>query len=171
MNIFQIENNKVVVQTEALLIPNFKVIFDRDNSKSKEKAIAELSYVYFMADYKSLYLAYPESQRTKQITMDIVKDDKWIPDESIKSAIIKYEELQNTPTLRLLKSARHALEEACNYYNAVKPNDKNIIAISNSIGKIGEIAESLDKLENKIKRESQADGRSKGDRPVNPLEK
>ncbi len=170
MNLFILEDNKVKVAIEALLISNFKTIWDRDTSKAKEKALKELSYVYFMADYKSIYLAYPESTRTNQITLDIIKDPKWIPDEVVKAAIIKYEELQQTPTLRLLKSARHAIEEACNYYNEVKPNDRNIVAISGSIEKIGKIAESLDKLEEKIKKEIQTEGRSKADRKINKFE-
>lgn len=170
MVLLQLEENKIKVSTEALLIPHFQVLWERDSSKSKDKAIRELSYVYFMADYKSIYLAYPESMREKQIKLDILKDDKWNPDESIKLAIKKYEELQETPTLRLLKSAKHALEEISNYYNTIKPNDKNVAAVSTSIEKIGKIAESLDKLEDKIKREIQTEGRSKADRTINKFE-
>jgi hypothetical protein len=170
MNIFVIESNKIKVQPEALLIPQFAEIWNRDKSKEKTKAISELSFVYFMADYKSIYASYPESTRTSQIITDTIKDSSWKPDDVIKAALVKYEELQQTPTLRLLKSARHALEEACNYYNEVKPNDRNIVAISGSIEKIGKIAESLDKLEDKIKREIQTEGRSKGNREINPFE-
>ncbi len=170
MTLFILEDNKIKVSSDTLLIPVFKIIWDRDCSKAKEAAIKELSYVYFMADYKSLYLAYHENERERQICTDIMKDDKWKPDDAVKSAIIKYEELQQTPTLRLLKSARHALEEACNYYDNVKTNDRNILAVNGSIEKIGKIAESLDKLEDKIKREIQTEGRSKADRVINKFE-
>lgn len=170
MNIFTIEDNKVKVTSEALLIPHFKVVWERDSSKLKEKALAELSYIYFMADYKSIYLAYPESARSNQIKQDIVKDTNWKPDSTILDAIRKYEELQQTPTLRLLKSARHAIEQVSSYYDSVKPTDRNVTAIAGSIEKIGKIAESLDKLENKIRKEIQTEGRSKADRAINPFE-
>jgi len=41
MNIFQIENNIVVPTPQALLIKDFKTIWDRDKSKKKEQAIKE----------------------------------------------------------------------------------------------------------------------------------
>jgi len=170
MTLFNLENNKIKVAPEALLISSFKTIWDRDTSKSKDKAISELSFVYFMADYKSIYLSYPESGRASQIISDTIGTKNWRPDDAIKVAIRKYEELQNTPTLRLLKSARHALEEVSVYYDTAKPTDKNVVAISNSIEKIGKIAESLDKLEDKIRREIQTEGRSKAGREINPYE-
>src|SRR3990167_8155919 len=164
MNKFILENNKVKISPEALLIQAFKNVWDKDTSKTKDKALAELGYVYFIADYKSDYLAYPENTRTKQIAIDTMKDSNYKPDETVKAAIKKYEELQNTPTLRLLKSARHALEEVSSYFDVVKPTDRNVTAISASIEKIGKIAESLDKLEDKIRREVQSEGRSKAGR-------
>lgn len=170
MNLVILENNKVKINPEILLIQAFKNVWDKDTSKTKDKALAELGYVYFIADYKSDYLAYPENTRSRQVACDIMKDEDYKPDETVKAAVRKYEELQTTPTLRLLKAARHALEEACLYYDTVKPSDRNILAIAGSIEKVGKITESLDKLEDKIKREVQSEGRSKAGREINPYE-
>ena len=175
MNLFFLEDNKVKITPETLLIGAFKSIWDRDKSKSKEEALKELGFVYYMADYKSIYLSYPESKREEQVILDIVKDSKWKPDEIIKTAIVKYEELQQTPSLRMLKGARKAQEAITNYYEEIsqdptKVNSKSVQAIAMSLEKMGKIAESIDKLEDKLKRESQTSGRSKGGRNINPFE-
>ena len=176
MNIFSIENSKIKIQTDCLLIPQFAIIHNRDKSKEKTKAIQELSYVYFMADYKSTYIAYPESTRKTQIIQDIFKDSKWEADDDIITAIKKYEELQETPTLRMLKGARKAQEAITKYYEEVsqdpdKVNSKSVGAIAMSLEKMGKIAESIDKLEDKVRREIQTEGRSKGGRTINEFEK
>lgn len=175
MNLFYLEDNKIKITPETLLISQFKIIWDKDKSKTKEDAIRELSYVYFMADYKSIYLAYPESTRKKQITQDIIKDETWKPDDAIKAAIIKYEELQKTPSLRMLIGARKAQEAITKYYEEIstdstKVNSKSVQAIAMSLEKMGKIAESIDKLEDKLKREVQSEGRSKANRQINKFE-
>mgnify|MGYP001558658108 CR=1 FL=1 len=175
MNIFSIEDNKIKIQQDCLLIPQFAEIYNRDKSKSKEQSLKELSFVYFSADYKSTYLAYPESTRLTQLVQDIFKDDSWKPDDIVKAAITKYEELQQTPTLRMLKGARKAQEAITKYYEDIsqdpdKVNFKSVGAIAMSLEKMGKIAESIDKLEDKIRREVQTEGRSKADRIINKFE-
>ena len=173
MNLFHLEDKKIKITPETLLIPHFKILWDRDKSKDKAIAMAELSYIYFMSDYKSFYLAYPESDRTAQIKHDILKDKDYKPDDTVKLAITKYKELQNTPSLRMLIGARHAQEIITEYYNSLKLDGmdaKSVQPISASLEKLGKIAESIDKLEDKLKREVQTEGRSKGGRTINKFE-
>ena len=170
MNLFYISENKVIPNPEVLLIKEFKDIWDRDKTKLKDIALKELAYIYFISDYKSVYNDYSLSVKEIKIEEDIIQDKTWKPDELIKLAIKKYEELQITPTLRLLNGARKALEEMTRYYEYLKINDRNILAASTSLDKLGKIAESFDKLEDKIKKE-QSIGRSKADRKINPFEK
>ena len=37
MNLFDLKDRKVIVSTEALLIPEFKELWSRDKTKDKEK--------------------------------------------------------------------------------------------------------------------------------------
>ena len=56
-SLFDYKERNVIVSPEALLIPEFEEIYKRDKSKDKAKAIKELSYIYFISDYKSPYIS------------------------------------------------------------------------------------------------------------------
>lgn len=55
MKLFKFEQYKVTISEEAFAMKPFKQIWNRDKSQSKDKAISELSYVYFMQDPRSDY--------------------------------------------------------------------------------------------------------------------
>ena len=169
MNLFFISDNKILPTPETLLIKEFENIWNRDKTKTKDIASKELAYIYFISDYKSIYNNYLSLIKETKIKEDIIQNKDWKPDLLIESAIKKYEELQITPTLRLLNGARKALEEMTRYYEHLKINDRNILASATSLDKLGKIAESFDKLEEKIKKE-QLEGRSKANREINPFE-
>lgn len=173
MELFIIEKNKVIASPEALLIKEFKDIWDSDKSTSKDRAVSELAYVYFSTDYKSIYQSYPEGEiRDNKIKEDIIRDTKWKSSELINKAIKKYEELQETPTLRMLKGARKAANVITSYYENLeedKIDGRTVTSITTSLSKIGEVVDSLDKLEQQIRRETKG-GKSKGDREINPFE-
>jgi|SRR3972149_10383042 len=169
MNLFFISDNKILPTPETLLIKEFENIWNRDKTKTKDIALKELAYIYFISDYKSIYNNYLSLIKETKIKEDIIQNKDWKPDLLIESAIKKYEELQITPTLRLLNGARKALEEMTRYYEHLKINDRNILASATSLDKLGKIAESFDKLEEKIKKE-QLEGRSKANREINPFE-
>ena len=81
MAVFTIENNVVKVNPEMLLIPEFKDIWDRDKSKDKGIAYKELAFVYFLADYKSVYTAYSPEEREDKIKQDFIRDTSWVRDD------------------------------------------------------------------------------------------
>jgi hypothetical protein len=159
MNIFNLKNNKVIIDPDKLIIPEFKSIWERDKSKDKENAFKELTYVYMLVDFKSPYQAYPEDIREIKIKEDLFKDKNWKPDDLIKSACKKYYELIETPTLRMLNSARIAVEKLSNYFKVSNPNDKSYTA---NLEKLGKIIESLDKLEEKVKKEQTSETKVRG---------
>jgi len=173
MELFIIEKNKVIASPEALLIKEFKDIWDSDKSLSKDRAVSELAYVYFTTDYKSIYQSYPEGEiRDNKIKEDIIRDTKWKSSDLINKAIKKYEELQETPTLRMLKGARKAANVITSYYENLKEDKidgRTVTSITTSLSKIGEVVNSLDKLEQQIRKETTG-GKSKGDREINPFE-
>ena len=53
MNLFEISEGQLQIQPEAYALRAFKVLWDRDKTKGKDKAIIELAFVYFMTDFKS----------------------------------------------------------------------------------------------------------------------
>ena len=58
MNLFFISDNKILPTPETLLIKEFENIWNRDKTKTKDIALKELAYIYFISDYKSIYNNY-----------------------------------------------------------------------------------------------------------------
>lgn len=171
MELFKLTKNKVLPQASALLIKEFKLIWERDNSKEKELAIKELGYVYFKADYKSIYLSTPPEDREQVIIEDVFGEkSKWKPDKAIQEAVNKYTELQRTPTMRFLDAQQTALEELITYLKNLdmKVKDKSgkpiykYSDITRGMSDSAKVAESLEKLQERVKKELSVQGKIRG---------
>lgn len=119
--IFELKNNQVVIRPELLLIPEFNIIWERDKSKTKDLAYKELSYIYFISDFKSVYKThYNNEDLINKVKIDFIKDDKWKPDKHIIEAIKKYKELQETKSMKALYTAESALDKVQAYINNIE---------------------------------------------------
>ncbi len=159
MKLFDLINNRITIEPEILNIPPFKDIWDRDKSKTKETAYRELCYIYYISDYKSPYNAYPPDIREIEIKKDYLKDLEWKEDTLVKQAKKKYDELQESPTLRLLKSARLGCEKLEAYFVKMGPADPNYVR---NLKEIGNIVKSLDILEEKVKKDKTGNEKIRG---------
>lgn len=150
--LFDIQNGKIILNPTVLWIPEFKKIWDRDKKKAKGKAIAELSYIVFMHSFQSPYQAYAEKDREGKIMEDFFKDFKeWQPDDSVEAAIKKYHELQDSISLRLLRSTLLALETIEEYFKSATPSDINTIV--KNAKELGGLVQSLEKLKRQVQKE------------------
>ena len=150
--LFDIDRGKLVLNPTVLWVPELKKLWNRDKTKAKTKAMAELSYVVFKHAFKSPYQAYNEAEREKKIREDFLSEYKdWEPDTAVKAAEKKYNELQDTVILRLLRSTKIALEKIEEYFKNANPEDINTI-VKNS-KELGNLAQSLDKLEKQVQKE------------------
>lgn len=149
---FNIKNTTVIVDPEYLLIPEFKTLWDQDKSKDKAKAYKELAYVYFMSDYKSPYNNYLEQERKDIVKKDFMNDEKYQETEQVKAAIAKYESLQETPSMRMLKASRKAQEKITKYFET-GVCDIDVRELMMTLASIGKSIESVDKVEEKVKKE------------------
>lgn len=159
MSIFNLKNHQVIVEPDKLIIPEFRYLWERDKSKNKEQATKELSYVYFATDYQSPYNVYPEDVRINKITEDFIKDPSWIPDEHIMAAVSKYRRFQETPSIRLLRGAQMGANKLEEYFRESDPSDPKF---TSNLEKIGKIVESLDKLEEKVKKDTTKSDKIRG---------
>ena len=56
MKLFDFDKtNKLLLLPEVINIPEFKDVYDRDESKSKYKAYSEFCYIYYVHSYASPY--------------------------------------------------------------------------------------------------------------------
>lgn len=169
MRLFIQDKYKVIPSPATLLIREFKNVWEK--SKDKELALKELGYVYYLSDYKSVYLSSPPEEREESIILDLELPKGWKPDKAVQEATAKYEELQFVPALRFLKAQRHALEELMKYYNNLeyrkigKPTE-----VSKAMAESSKVLDSLDKIEERVRKELGSKGRTRGDRELNLFE-
>jgi hypothetical protein len=153
MNLFSLNDNKVEISPEVKLLEDFSPLFEK-----------ELAYVYFTQDYKSPYNQYPEDVRSAKVMEDI--NLKEITEQT-RRACKKYVELQETVSMRLLKSARGAILKLADFFEREGPKSKNYTKNLESLGKL---IESIDRLEEKVRKEVSLEGKSKAGREINFFE-
>jgi hypothetical protein len=173
MKLFDLKNSRVIISPEALVIPEFERLWRRDDSEKKERALKELSYVYFTCDYKSPYLTSMGKDRVRLVVgKDFMKDSKYRPDAAMEEAIEKYKDLQVTPSMRLLEASVTTIHNLTNYLEHVdlQERDKNgkpiykPADVTNSLKSIGGIVESLNKVKEQVEREQTSKGTLRGQR-------
>lgn len=160
-NLFDIKNNKIVLNVESLVIPEFNKIWERDTLTGKPIAIEELSYIVFLNDYKSPYQVYPEEVRESKVKKDYIKNQNWEADDVVKDAIKKFKEFQYTPTIGLLDDAMFGINKLRLYYRNVdfsttdakgnfinKPSE-----LTTSISHLSKMISSLESLKEKIEKD------------------
>lgn len=154
--------NKVDIEPRMLLIPEFKAIWERDSSKSKAKAIKEFAYVYFVADYKSEYNIHG-IEKELIVCKEIMEDEKYKPDALVDAAIAKYEKLQETFSMRYLKSVRDTINSLMKFYDELRYKSKssnvtdyNPVPVMNAMKSIEDVLEKIEKWEKKVFSEEDA---------------
>jgi len=167
-SLFILEGERIIINPKALMIPEFSDLYVRDKSPGKKRSLKELSYVYYMADYKSEYNAYGLSKET-QLGVDIMNQRDYKPDSYVQKAIDKYKVLQETPSMRYLISMRQRVNSLIDYLDNAQVKDKkkkknedgtteetylnpfiSINLIVSTMSKLEETIESIEKWEKKV---------------------
>ena len=182
MNLFELTPEyKVQIDPIAYTIDPFKAIWNRDKSKNKEVAQAELAFIYFTCDYKSdFYNIADEEQREIEVFKHCFKDKKWSADKIVREAQDFYKERQKTFSLILLEDAVHGISKLSSYLRhinfeeneinektgEVKPKH-DIKKYADTIKTIPDIMKALNTLQETVKKEQESakalrGGREKG---------
>lgn len=166
MELFRIENHSAVLDNPGVaMIREFKKILTRDNDRQKRNAYKFLAFVYLYSDYRSPFCNERGVFKVEAIKKELLIDPSWDLelDNDVMEAIAKYNQLTETPIIRLLKGARNAIEKMETYFETIdftQRNDRTNALIFtpkevlNAIAEIGEAHEGLDKLEDTIKKAS-----------------
>jgi hypothetical protein len=163
MNIFKFVNNKLIISPEDVLIPEVNLIWERDKSKDKEVARQELTYIYLISDWNSIYRNYPEAHKDTIIRKDFIKIPKWEPDKAVKEAIKRLEDHQNqsSNSMRLLKSTKNAVEKLSEYFDGIDFTERDekgqpvykINEVTRAMESSGKVLQSLETLTEKVEKE------------------
>lgn len=167
---FDIEDYKIKLNLDNLIVKEFKDLVDADKSKDKKKALAQFLYIYMMYSYKSPYFQYPDETKEKSILKDINEfstiDTK---DPLMTAAITKYKELHITPTMALLNGAKSAMYKISTHLsntNITSGKDANIVQIQNSIKQISETNNRYKELLKQVEEEQDLNSLARGGRKV-----
>lgn len=160
MELFDIEGGRLVLNPTNLFIPEFKVLWDRDKSQTKEQATLEIAYVAFMRSMssKNPYNAYSDKDKKKKVQNDTIRTE---PDELIEKALNKYQEFQKTTNTRLLLGARSAADKLAGYFERVDFEQLDSYGkpvysareLASNLKEVGNIVKSLVLLENQVQKE------------------
>lgn len=171
MGLFNLKDNKVIVDPNVLAIPEFKKLWDRDRSKEKDNATQELSYVYFMEDFQSPYGIVPEHLRETMVKEDFLKDKNYVIDDLVKEAMEKYRLLSETPTMRLVRSTRSLINRMSDYLKTAEVDGKTIKTLQDSVDKIAKTVAGYGKLEDAAKKEATGSSRTFGNKDIGDFER
>lgn len=170
MKLFKYEAYKVTISEEAFALKVFRQIWNRDRTTSKDKAIMELGYIYFMADPRSDYqYIVDEEERSKTIIEDTGMVSNWKPDKLIKEAMEFYSKFKPTAAL-LLEDTRYAVEKLRKLLRDINLEEKDdkgkpvytLNTITATIKQVPSLAKDLDEAEKALASEMRSSGKMRG---------
>lgn len=166
MRLVDLVNNKLVISEEAYILSPFKALWDRDKTKDKERALAEMGFIYFMEDFRSDFSDITnEDDRAEEIKRSIDLPPDWKEDKFVKEAREFYRKRSEEITpLLLLRDAKIVIDRMREFYREVDflALDKNgkskydIDKVARVVERSAGIFENLTKLELMVKKEVQA---------------
>lgn len=169
----------MVISEEAFGLKVFRQIWNRDRSVNKDKAIMELSYIYFMVDPRSDYqYLVDEEERSKAIIEGEGLPENWKPDKIVVEAMQFYSSIKSTSAL-LLEDTRVAINKVRAFLKTVDlkaVDDKGkpiytINSITSTIKMIPQLIKDLDEAEKAIRADIQnTSGKVRGQKEKSLLE-
>lgn len=178
MKLFKYEGYKVVISEEALMLKPFKELWQRDKTKTKDKALSELAYIYFMEDPASdyQYIVNREDRHNAIVEGEGLKS--WKPDKAVIAAMEFYASFKTTSAL-ILEDTRYAadnLRKSLREINIHDTDDKGrplytISSIISAIKQVPTLVKELAEAEKSIAKEmAEANGRVRGQKKKSLME-
>lgn len=170
IRLFKYESYKVTISEEAILLKPFKAIWNRDRTKSKDRALDELGFIYFFCDPRSDYqYLTDETERKKAIKEGEGLPEKWEPDKLVLDAMDFYNSFKPTSAL-LLEDTRYAVDKLRKLLKDINLEDKDdkgkpiytLNTITATIKQIPSLIKDLDEAEKTLTSEMMQKGRMRG---------
>lgn len=179
--LFTVENSVAIPNTETLLIPPFKEIWERDKSKDKGQAIKEFTFVELMSSKKKTnpYAGYSDEIRFEKLKEYLFEED-WEQDNLIEEALIKIKEFQKeaSPTYSYYLSVLEAAEKMKTFFktfNINERNDKGIPIykpgdITRALNDTDKVLQNINSMKEKVEQELFEQTKTKSNKQINPFE-
>ena len=170
-------NGRIEMVPEALAIVEYSKVWKRDKTVSKEKALIDFSFLYFMTAIDSVYRNFPEPDREKRI-IDDLGEFGWKPDKTVYAALEKHMDLHRSLGRKILEDAEFAVDKVRKYFREVNlaEKDKNGKLLYSAkdlvmnIRSIGELVRSLNILRKEVDKEEISGSKIRGGGIAGPME-
>ena len=166
MNVFvydNVNNRLEINEGEIFLVTEFKNLLDKDQSKDKELAFKELTYIYLALDWKSPYSQYTELERHEEALRDSGLTEEEFNNPVFREACRKYRTLQESNlSVRMLNAAKLGAQQFIDYFTIIADlnerdvNGKPVFDAKKhfeTMSKMHDLHEELTSLENLVKKE------------------
>jgi hypothetical protein len=179
--IFEFISNELVLnKPEILLIPEFEKLWALDRNMCKEdksgtkrlQAYKEFKYIWLTQDFHSDYMELNEYERITTSLNDCGLTEAQVTTPEMVAAIRKYNKLQETKIIKLLKAAYGMIDKLETFFLTVDLNERDTNsnklihnskdAISN-LSNLGKAVEGLSILEYRVKKDMEAKSGVRGD--------
>ena len=170
IKLLKYEGYKITISEEALLLKPFKKIWQRDKSKSKDRALQELGFIYFFCDPRSDYqYLVDEEDRLKAIAEGEGLPSNWKPDKDIEEAMKFYSSFKPTSAL-LLEDTRFAVDKLRILLRDIDLSEKDdkgkpiytLNTITATIKQVPSLVKDLDEAERSLASEIRSNSRMRG---------
>ena len=165
MKLLKYEGYKVVIEPELLTLKPFKQIWTRDKTVNKDKALAEIAFIYFMADPRSDYqYLVDDKERMEAIKEGEGLPPKWQPDKVVTEAMNFYMSFKPISAL-LLEDTRFMVDKYRKRLKAQEFDDleiKDLKEVGALIKQIPPLVKDLDEAEKALNSEMKSSGKMRG---------
>ena len=165
MKLLKYEGYKVVIEPELLTLKPFKQIWARDKTVNKDKALAEIAFIYFMTDPRSDYqYLVDDNERMEAIKEGEGLPAKWQPDKVVTEAMNFYMSFKPISAL-LLEDARFMVDKYRKRLKAQEFDELEIKDLKEAgalIKQIPSLVRDLNEAEKALNSEMRDSGRMRG---------
>lgn len=161
----------IIPDPNKLMITEFKKIWDLDKTKDKKNALENLSYIYYVSDFKSPYVnAYSPEDLPSIVKEAFISQKNWKVTKNIEDGIKAYKELQKTKTIKLFEAADRAVNNLIKYFDTVDLSERVITdeegnettddkvhdiaaKVMSNLQKIGPVATAIEEARKRVEKE------------------
>lgn len=179
MRLMKFEAYTLTIEPEALTIKAIRNLWNRDKSKNKERALAELGYIYFLVDPRSTYSFITDlDDRSEKIILEEGLPKNWKPDKIVKEAMESYSNSVVTTSYLLLEDTKFAVDNLRKYLRSMdftETDDKGkpkypVNTLATAVNQVADLAEKLMRAERVVAQEIVENNRIRGQKEKTILE-
>jgi hypothetical protein len=167
------QSREVHPTPEALTLKAFKDLWSKDKTKTKEKALTDLAYIYHLMDPRSPFSQYPKSERLGKVKEIVCGDMNYKESKEVKACIEVYKELEESIEIKLFNAAIEAAALLITYienFNVEDAEGKDIKDMVSVIEKIPKVVVNIKDLRDKVAAGESITSKMKGNITVSKYE-